>query len=123
MKPKAIFSRHRRDIYIILATLVLVCLAFIVRQYRQRAANRIQVYDLTWPDETDKNNIVYRRWRYFIEPRTCLPVRIEKYSKRDPNDNYTLLETLVITYPSDEEILQVIRKYGFVGPLFHPDAK
>ena len=113
MKKKNILSRHRRDIYIVLAGLVFVCLAYIGRQYRQRAANRIQVYDLTWPDETDKNNIVYRRWRYFIEPRSCLPVRIEKYSKRDPNDNYTLLETLVITYPSDEEILQVIKKVGF----------
>ena len=68
---------------------------------------------MQWPDETDANNIVYRRWRYFLKPRSYLPLKVEKYSKLDPNDNYVLEEILVVEYPSDDEIRQVIKDAGF----------
>lgn len=106
-------SRYRRVVCIVLAGLMFLCLAYIARLYRQRAASRTQVYDLTWLDKTHENNIVYRRWRHFIEPRSRLPLRIEKYYKQGLNDNYTLLETLVIEYTSDDEIRQVISEHGF----------
>ena len=71
------------------------------------------MYDLTWPDKTDKGDIVFRRWRYFIETKTNLPRKIEKDSRDDPNDNYTLQETLIIEYPSTDEIRQAIKDAGF----------
>jgi hypothetical protein len=78
-------------------------------------ANRggIEVYDLTWPDKTDANRPVFHRWRYFIEAKTNLPRKVEKYYKLAPEDNYILEETLVISYPTTEEIKSVIKDAGF----------
>lgn len=114
MKTKSVFSRYRRALYIVLAVLVCVDLWLGFRYYKKAGRdNHIEVYDLTWPDKTDKDNIVYRRWRYFIESKTNLPRKIEKYSKADPNDNYTLEETLVIGYPTDEQIRAAIKDADF----------
>ena len=90
------------------------------RYYNRPARKPIEVYDLTWSDKTDEDDVgldegdvVYRRWRYYIETKTNLPRKIKKYSKRDPNDDYVLEETLVIEYPADDEIRQVIEDAGF----------
>ncbi len=101
------------------------------RYYNRPARKTIEVYDLTWSDKTDEEeqegdegdegldagdvegDVVYRRWRYYIETKTNLPRKIKKYSKRDPNDDYVLEETLVIEYPADDEIRQVIEDAGF----------
>jgi hypothetical protein len=116
MKVKTIFSRYRRVIYIIL--LVGVCLDVLAavryyRNYKWAKNHPIQVYEKIRPDETDRNNIVYCKWRLFIDKKTHLPVRIEKYIKRAADANYTLLETQVITYPTDEEVKKAIKDAGF----------
>ena len=112
-KLRNIFIRYCWVMFYV--SLILLCLIarYVIVWYKTRPPNRVHVYDLTWPDRTDANNVVYRRWRYFLKPRSYLPLKVEKYSKRDPNDDYTLKETLVITYPSDDEIRQVIKDAGF----------
>ena len=71
------------------------------------------MYDLTWVDRTDADNVVYRRWRYYIENKTKLPRKIKKYSRLDPNDSYVLEETVTVSYPTNEEVMQVIKDAGF----------
>jgi hypothetical protein len=63
---------------------------------------------LTWPDETDPNNVIYRRWRYFLKPRSYLPFKVEKYSRGDPDSSYVLEETLVISYPGTDQICELL---------------
>ena len=113
MKLKSLFTRYRWVVFYVL--LILACLAarYVIVWYKSRPLDHIGVYDLTWPDRADPNDIVYRRWRYFLKPRSYQPFKIEKYSKHDPNDSYTLEETLVIKYPTDEQIQQVIKDVGF----------
>ena len=82
------------------------------RHYKWVKNNPVSVYELTWPDKTDGNDIVYRKWRYFIESETSLPGKIEKYYKSTPDANFVLEETLVISYPTDDEIRAVIKEAG-----------
>jgi len=105
--------RHRVYEGIFWILLLGLLLASGYRYYNRHARKPIEVCELTWPDRTDVNNIVYRRWRYYIETKTNLPRKIEKYSRCDPNDSFTLEETLVIEYPTDEQIRQVIKDAGF----------
>ena len=116
MKIKSLFSRYRWVICFVL--LILACLAarYVIVWYRTRPPNNVRVYDLTWADRTggDKGgDVVYRRWRYFVETKTNLLRKIEKYSKLDLSGDYTLEETLVISYPTDDEIREVIKDAGF----------
>ena len=108
------FGRYRGVIYWVL--LILTCLSArrVIVWYRTRPAGRIHVYDLTWSEKREEGgDVVYRRWRYFIEAKTNLPRKVEKYSRGDPNDNYVLEETLIVNYPTDEQIRQVINDVGF----------
>ncbi|MFC1677856.1 hypothetical protein ACFL3G_12455 [Planctomycetota bacterium] len=110
MKIKSLFTRYHWLIFFILLILTYFPVKYAVRQYKR---NQPSIYDLTWPDRTDANSIVYRRWRYYFKANTNLPHRIEKYYRIDPNNSYILEEILVITYPTDEEIQQVIKDAGF----------
>ena len=108
-----IFTRYRKAFCIVLAVLVYLGLLAAVRYYRHYKwvkNNPVSVYDLTWPDKTDGNDIVYRKWRYFIEAETSSPGKIEKYYKSTPDANFVLEETLVISYPTDDEIRVVIKE-------------
>ena len=95
-----------------LAIVAVLVLAGGYRYYNRPARKPVEVYELTWPDRTDVNNIVYRRWRYFIETKTDLPCKIEKYSRGEPNDKYILQETLIISYPAETQIRTIIEDSG-----------
>jgi hypothetical protein len=103
-------ARPKR-VFVFYILLVLVCAAVLcaVVWYKSRIVNRIRVYDLTWQDTTDANEVVYRRWRYYIETKTNLPRKIEKFYKQDHNAAYVLQETLVIGYPTADEIKKFIK--------------
>ena len=113
MKLKQLFSRYRKPVYLILTALLCISLLVAIRYYKNANRKPIEVYDLTWPDKTDANQPVFRRWRYFIETKTNLPQKVEKYYKLTPEDNYILEETLVVSYPTTEEIKSVIKDAGF----------
>ena len=49
----------------------------------------------------------------YIETKTNPPRKIKKYSRGDPNDDYVLEETLVVEYPTTDEIRKVIKDAGF----------
>jgi len=86
---------------------ILMLAAGIFCKYRYKH-NRLTIYDLTW-QTNDSNGQIDHRWRYFIDPQTHLPRKIEKYNKPDPNTDYILKETLLITYPSDDEIEKLFK--------------
>ena len=120
---KSLFGRYRR--VVCFALLILACLTarYVIVWYKTRPPNRIHVYDLTWSDKTgeaeageegnEEGDVVYHRWRYYLEPGSYRPLKVEKHSRGNPNDNFILEETLVIEYPTEDEIGQVIKDAGF----------
>lgn len=68
-----------------------------------------KAYDLTWiVKSTDSQAVVYRKWRVFAENRTNLPKRIEWYAKSRPEDEYGFEKFIVIAYPGEDEIQNII---------------
>ena len=88
---------------VILISLLAVVVLFCRQRYYK---DKIVVYELTWQAEDKDGKVVFNRWVYFIQYRTKLPVRIDKYSTADPNIGYALKEVLMIEYPTDEQIKQ-----------------
>lgn len=94
--------------------LLLLFVLFATRQaiiwFDSRPPNHVHIYDLDWSDK-DGNEICYHKWRYYLKPNSFEPFKIEKYSKTtsDPSIPYNLIETLIINYPSDEEMKEIIR--------------
>jgi hypothetical protein len=82
-----------------------------------------KAYELSWIDKsTDSQSALYKKWRVFAEGRTGLPKRIEWYSKTGAEDDYGFEKFAVITYPSEDEIKDIIRDIfgrrddpGFIG--------
>jgi len=82
-----------------------------------------KAYELDWIDKsTDSQLALHKKWRVFAEDHTSLPKRIEWYSKAGPEDDYGFEKFLVITYPSEDEIQDIIRDVfgrqddpGFIG--------
>ncbi|MHC4646692.1 MAG: hypothetical protein ACYTBJ_14435 [Planctomycetota bacterium] len=110
MRCKKQRGRHWLFWLIVVILLVSLPLPIGLRCYKNpHHDGHIEVYDLTWTDKTADGHEVLRKWRYFIESKTNLPRKIEKYSKRDPNDKYVLEETLIVTYPTDERLRHVIK--------------
>jgi hypothetical protein len=68
-----------------------------------------QAYDLTWiVKSTDSQTTMHRKWRVFVEDRTNLPKRIEWYAKSRTEDEYGLERFIVIAYPDEDEIQNII---------------
>jgi len=51
---------------------------------------------------------VHRKWRVFVEDRTNLPKKIEWYAKTRPEDEYVVERFVVVAYPSEAEIQDII---------------
>jgi len=74
-----------------------------------------KAYELTWiAKSTDSQAVVYRKWRVFAEDRTNLPRKIEWYAKSRSEDEYGVERFVVIAYPSEDEIQNIIR--NIFGP-------
>ena len=66
------------------------------------------VYDLTWSEDSD----VQQKWRGFIDTRTNLPKRTERYRKKDNEQSFVLTTITKIEYPSDAELSSVLMANG-----------
>jgi hypothetical protein len=74
-----------------------------------------QAYDLTWiVKSTDSQAAVHRKWRVFVEDRTNLPRKIEWYAKTRPEDEYVVERFVVVAYPGEDEIQDIIK--NIFGP-------
>ncbi len=72
-----------------------------------------EIYDLVWLENSVKGNIIYNRWRCFVEPDTKLPRRVEHWQKQSKNDEYKPITIINVIYPTDNEIGLVIQNAGF----------
>jgi hypothetical protein len=70
-----------------------------------------QVYDLVWtkPIPTIPPTRRTERGRFFVDPRTHLPSRVEMYSQEPTEPQPRLFKTLVVTFPTDQEILTLVQ--------------
>jgi hypothetical protein len=74
----------------------------------QSASGGTEMYDLTWTERTSSN--VARRWRFYVDPGTRLPHKIESYQKRSVDTDYRLRLVKQVEYLSDAEMKAVIGK-------------
>jgi hypothetical protein len=70
-----------------------------------------QVYDLVWtrPVPTIPPTQRTERWRFFVDPGTHLPSRLEMYSQDTTDSQQRLYKTEVVSYPTDEEVRALVQ--------------
>ena len=67
-----------------------------------------KVYDLVWTETTATGvSIPYKR-RYYVDPKTSIPNKIEFCRKSTENDEYTLVSEIVVEQISDSEMQAAI---------------
>jgi len=75
-------------------------------------AEGIEIYDLEWSDATD-SSYVLKKWRFFVDPETNLPQRIEISRKSTADDEYKMISMIEIEYLDDTEIQEAIKDARF----------
>ena len=68
-----------------------------------------EVYDLIWVQRvsiSEKGS--HRKWRIFVDADTHLPRRAEFYSKAEPEEEFTFERFVIVTYPSEGEIRDIV---------------
>jgi hypothetical protein len=73
----------------------------------------IDVYDLIWPEKGIDSSIALKKWRFFVNPETSLPHRIEFYVKLPSESEYTLVSATVVEYLSNGEIQSIVEGGSF----------
>jgi hypothetical protein len=69
------------------------------------------VYELVWQEqETASEGISQRKWRVFVDVKTHLPKRTESYVKVGSESEHKLEKYVLVTYPSEEEIGEIVAK-------------
>ena len=63
------------------------------------------VYELTWITSAGGTE---RKWRVFADARSHLPRRTESYAKSDSEAEYELESFVVVTYPSEDDIKEIV---------------
>lgn len=72
-----------------------------------------QVFDLTWTEERLGGSINYKKWRGYIDIKTKLPKRVERWRKRTKEEEYQLLTITKVAYPAFVEIRAIVEGAGF----------
>ncbi len=72
-----------------------------------------EIYDLIWTEKRLRGLAIFHKWRFYINTRTNLPKRIERFRKRSEEQEYELLDTKKISYPTAVEIQDVINDVDF----------
>jgi len=73
----------------------------------------IEVYDLSWVEQSPSGPLIFKRCRLFIDPETNLPHKTEIYRKVAADSQYTLRSIVVVEYLSNSEIQAVIKEASF----------
>lgn len=71
-----------------------------------------EAYDLTWKIDIGDNEKFWlrRTWRFFIDPSTNLPKRLETYTSDHVRPEPKLGTISIYSHPSDEEVLAMIEE-------------
>lgn len=75
-----------------------------------------KVYDLMWLQKVSTSERPHRKWRVFVDADTHLPRRAEFYSKAESADEFTFESFVIVTYPSEGEIRDIVaNNFGSPG--------
>jgi len=72
-----------------------------------------ELYELTWTEEAYDDSVIFKKWRFFIDPKANLPQKVEIFRKSAANSKYNLRSVMVVEYLSDNDIQSVIKDAGF----------
>ena len=72
-----------------------------------------ELYDLTWTERTMTGKAVYQKFRLYIDTKKYLPRKIERLHKYSKEDDYEFTTIIEVTYPTNDEISNVIISAGF----------
>jgi hypothetical protein len=69
-----------------------------------------EVYELTWSHKTYGSSPVFWKRKYFVDPETSLPNKVEVYRKPSAAGEYTLQSEMVVKRLSDNEIRSAVKE-------------
>jgi hypothetical protein len=69
-----------------------------------------EVYELTWIDKSHGGSPVFRMRRYFVDPETSLPSKVEFHQKLSAEDDYTLKMEIVVKSLREDEMRAAVKK-------------
>jgi len=72
-----------------------------------------EVYDLIWVKDIIGSSPVYSKRRFYIDTKTNLPKRIERFRRQCEGQEYELLDIMKISYPDSVDIQGIIESFGF----------
>ncbi len=76
-------------------------------------AEGIEIYDLELVTRKYSGSTEFKKLRFFVDPKTNLPQRIEISRKSTADDEYNLISMIEVKYLTDSEIQAVIKDAGF----------
>ena len=74
---------------------------------------RVEVYDLTWSEKAYDGSVVFKNWRFFVDPGTNLPHKIEIYQKLPAEDEYIFMSSMEVKYLSDSKMQSIVKEMSF----------
>jgi hypothetical protein len=79
--------------------------------YGSKVTNKnLEVYKLTWTDKSHGGSPIFRMRRYFVDPGTGLPSKVEFHQKFTAADDYTLQMEMVVKSLRDDEMRAAVKK-------------
>jgi len=78
-----------------------------------KATSDTAIYDFIWIKRSFAGQVVFNKWRFFVDLKTNLPLRTEAYRKLDSETEYTLVSTKAVEYLSDSKMESVIQEASF----------
>jgi len=76
-------------------------------------AESTKVYDLEWIEKRYDGSLKFKKWRFFVVPKTNLPLRVEGYQRLTGDPEYTLGSIIVVEYLSNSETQTAIKRASF----------
>ncbi len=83
------------------------------QQVKDGNVSNIDVYELSLSRSDIPGFPVHYKWRIQVDTQTHLPQKIEVLERHAKEDEYEFITTLVIDYPDNDQIQQVIEQAGF----------
>jgi hypothetical protein len=79
----------------------------------EAASGETEIYDLVWPEASCGNSVVFKKWRFFVNPQTNLPRRTEFSEKLSTDNDYVLESMNIIEYLGDTDAQLVLKQVSF----------
>ncbi|MHC4396538.1 MAG: hypothetical protein ACYS1A_12865 [Planctomycetota bacterium] len=79
----------------------------------EAAVEGVEVYELKWIKKAYEGSVLFRKWRFFVDPKTNLLQRIENYQQLISNGQYFLTSVRKMEYPDKDEVKSVIKELSF----------